>query len=143
MSRENVEVVRRIYESRTRDDGVWLTLVDRQFVMDYSRRLVDPFVMRVLDDPSGAEKHKRELFEAFEGPPVMEPVELIDVGDNVLAVLRISARGRTSGAATEVKVAHVITFRDGRPVQDVYYGEDRAAALEAERPPRSGESRDT
>jgi ketosteroid isomerase-like protein len=130
MSEENIEMVRRIFASRTRGDGAWLKLVAPDFVMDYSRRLIDPFVIRGVDSPEGAARGREQL-EAWEEPPRMEPEELIDAGDKVLAFLHVSGRGRASGAEVDTHVAHVLTFRDGRAVEDVYFGEDRAAALEA------------
>jgi ketosteroid isomerase-like protein len=130
MSQENLETVRAIFRSRTRGDSEWLSLVAPDFVMDYSRRGVDPFVLRVLDGAE-ARKRGRELLEVWDGPPAMEPRRLVDAGDKVLAFLRVRSRGKASGVEVEVDVAHVITFRDGRPVEDKYFGEDTPAALEA------------
>jgi ketosteroid isomerase-like protein len=130
MSQESLDVTRGYFASRTRGDRDWLELVSPEFVMDYSRRLIDPFVLRGLDDPM-FKARGREQFDAWERPPAMEPEELIDAGDKVLAFLRVSGRCRTSGAEVDVHVAHVLTFRDGLAIEDAYFGEDRAAALEA------------
>jgi ketosteroid isomerase-like protein len=66
-----------------------------------------------------------------EGGFSFEPEELIDAGDNVVAFIHVSGTGKTSRAPVEERVATVWTFREGRPVASEYFGEDRAAALEA------------
>ncbi len=42
---------------------------------------------------------------------------LEEAGDRVLVVMRMTGSGAGSGAATEVRVATLTTFRDGRPVR--------------------------
>jgi ketosteroid isomerase-like protein len=130
MSRENVEIVRRIYALLTQGDDSWLELVAPEFVVDFSRRLVDPFVLRGRDDP-GFAVLQRELFEIWDEEPAWEPKELIYRENQVVAFIRFSGRGKSSGAQVEAHVANVWTFRDGMPTEFVYFGEDRAAALEA------------
>jgi ketosteroid isomerase-like protein len=130
MSEENIEIVRRVYASLTRGDDVWRDLVAPEVVVDFSRRLVDPFVARGRDDQVLASL-QRETLEIGEEPPTWEPEELIDAGDKVFAFIRTSGRGKASGAQVEARVANVWTFRDGKPVEFTYFGEDRAAALEA------------
>jgi hypothetical protein len=49
----------------------------------------------------------------------------------VLALLRISGRGKASGVDVETYVWNVVTFRDDEPVGTTYFGDDRAAAVEA------------
>jgi ketosteroid isomerase-like protein len=60
-----------------------------------------------------------------------QPEELIDAGDKVLAFIRTGGRGQASGVEVEAYVWNVWTFRDGKPVEWTYFGEDRGAALEA------------
>jgi ketosteroid isomerase-like protein len=43
--------------------------------------------------------------------------ELEEVGDRVLLVMRMTGTGAGSGATTEVQIATINTFRDGRPVR--------------------------
>jgi ketosteroid isomerase-like protein len=45
----------------------------------------------------------------------VEIEELEQSGDRVLVVMRMSGTGAGSGATTEVRVANLVTFRDGRP----------------------------
>jgi ketosteroid isomerase-like protein len=129
MSRENVEIVRLIYASLTRGgDGV-MDLVGPDFVVDFSRRRVDPFVVTL--DQEVFDAFRREVLQVWEAPPTWEPQELVDAGDKVFAFIRTRARGKASGAEVDAHVANVWTFRDGKPVELKYYGEDRAEALEA------------
>lgn len=103
-----------------------------EVVIDYSRRLIDPFVVRGLDDQS-LTAVRSAFMEVWQEPPVMEPLELRDAGDKVYALVCVSGRGRASGAGVEVHVAHVITFCDALAVEFTYFGDDIAAALEAAR----------
>jgi ketosteroid isomerase-like protein len=129
MSEENVETVRHLYELMTRGDDGLLELIAPDFVVDFSRRLIDPFVTRV--DPDALASFFREARETWGEFPRWEPEELIDGGDKVLAFIRFQATGRASGVEVDVHVANLWTFRDGKPVELKYFGEDRGAALEA------------
>jgi ketosteroid isomerase-like protein len=129
MSEENVEMVRRAYVALTRGDAELLRdMAPPDFTVDFSHRLVDPFVLRrdeLLVFFTG------EGRETWEGWPTYEPKELIDAGDFVVALIRTTARGKSSGVEVDALVWNVWTFRDGKPIEFKYFGEDRAAALEA------------
>ena len=129
MSEENVELVQGLYELMTRGDDGLLELIGHDFEVDFSRRLIDPFVVRV--DPDAFASFFEEARETWGELPTWEPEQLIDAGDKVLAFIRFRAKGRASGAQVDVHVANLWTFRDGTPVKLKYFGEDRAAALEA------------
>jgi uncharacterized protein len=60
----------------------------------------------------------------------LEPDELIDAGEQVVAVQRMRGRARASGIETEIRFAVVYTVRDGKIVRGREYWE-RAQALEA------------
>ena len=129
MSEENIELVQRAYVALTQGDAeVLRDLAPPDFTVDFSRRLVDPFVLRrdeLLAFLTG------EAVETWEGWPTYEPKELIDAGDVVVALIRTTARGKASGVEVDALVWNVWTFRDGKPIEFKYFGEDRAAALEA------------
>jgi ketosteroid isomerase-like protein len=61
----------------------------------------------------------------------VEAEELVERGDLVLAVLRMAGAGAGSGALTEVRIATVTTFSDGKPARTVEYldPEEARAAL--------------
>ena len=58
------------------------------------------------------------------------PLELIDVGDDVVAVMDISGTGRASGVSVTMRAADVYTLSSGKVVRQVGYP-DAAEALEA------------
>ena len=75
---------------------------------------------------------EREAVETWEGGRTgWQPVEVIDAGDKVLAFIRTSGRGKASGVDVEAYVWNLWTFREGKPAEWTYFGEDRVAALEA------------
>jgi len=51
MPEENIEIVRRVYESLTRGDDAWRELAAPELVVDFSRRRIDPFVAHGSNDP--------------------------------------------------------------------------------------------
>jgi len=129
MSEENVELVRRAYAALTRGDADSLRdLAGPEFVVNFSRRLVDPAVLS-RDEALGS--FFEQLRETWEDWPVWEPQELIEADDKVVALIRTSARGKGSGVEVEAYVWNLWTFRDGRLAEMKYFGDDRAAALEA------------
>jgi ketosteroid isomerase-like protein len=129
MSQENVEIVRLIYASLTRGGDGLMGLVGPDFVVDFSRRRVDPFVVTL--DQEVFDAAMREALEVWEAPPTWEPQELVDAGEKVFAFIRTRAQGKASGVEVDAHVANVWTFREGKPVELKYFGEDRAEALEA------------
>jgi ketosteroid isomerase-like protein len=60
----------------------------------------------------------------------LELEELIDAGEQVVAVQRLSGRGKASGIETKIRFAVVYTIRNGKIVRGREYWE-RAQALEA------------
>jgi ketosteroid isomerase-like protein len=129
MSQENVEIVRRLFALLSQgDEAVWDELPP-EIVFDFSRRLLNPVVVRGRDKVRAFWEGEGHVWEG--GHLGFQPKELIDAGDKVLAFLRISGRGKASGVEVGTYVWNVVTFRDGKPVETTYFGDDRAAALEA------------
>ena len=123
-------MVRRAYAALARGDEDSLhDLASPEFVVDFSRRLVDPFVLRGRDD--ALVFFLNQTREAWDDWPVWEPLEVIDADDKVVAFIHTSARGKGSGVEVDAHVWILWTFRDGKPVEFKYFGDDRAAALEA------------
>jgi ketosteroid isomerase-like protein len=60
----------------------------------------------------------------------MEPEEFLDVGERVVVVLSMRAKGLSSGVALERRDAMVFQLRDGKTMRLVYYN-SRKQALEA------------
>jgi uncharacterized protein len=51
-----------------------------------------------------------EMFEEYE----IDPVEFMERGEHVVAVLRQHGRGRTSGVEVEGEIVHLWTIREGK-----------------------------
>jgi ketosteroid isomerase-like protein len=130
MSQENVEIVRRLFVliSRGDDEALWDELPP-EAVFDFSRRLLDPVVLRGREEMRAWAERERQMWKG--GHFAWQPKELIDAGDKVLALTRVSGRGKASGVEVEAYVWAVATFRNGKPVELTYFGEDRAAAFKA------------
>jgi ketosteroid isomerase-like protein len=127
MSQENVEFVRGFFERIGRGEEPW-DLLPPDFVIDLSRRLMDPAMLR---GPDGIRAFYRDLDAAWADGARLEVEELIDAGDKVLVLIRFGGRGKMSGAEVEALVWNLWAFRDGEPVRWTYLGEGRAEALEA------------
>ncbi len=132
MSRENVEVVRRLHDADARRDSeALLLLYDEDVELDYSRIPHAEVIGRGLyRGHEGLRSWYRDWFEAWESfEQVCE--ELIDAGEEVISVLRQRGRGRASGAEVELRqVAAVWTIREGKITRLVAFP-SREEALEA------------
>jgi hypothetical protein len=83
MSEENVEIVRRVYVALSQgEEDTLREMAVPELVVDFSRRLVEPGVLRGRDEALAALGQVREPWDDW---PVWEPQELIDAGDKVLA----------------------------------------------------------
>jgi ketosteroid isomerase-like protein len=132
MSRENVEVVRRLYEAARRGDAeTVLSLYHREVELDFSRIPHATVIGRGLyHGHEGLRSWYREWDEAWESfEQVYE--ELIDVGEHVISVWSQRGRGRMSGAEVELRRAGAVwTVSNGQVVRLVGFP-SREEALEA------------
>ena len=63
----------------------------------------------------------------------VEAEDLVENGDRVMLVLRMSGTGAGSGALTEVRMAMITTFRDGKPLRtEEFLDPDEARAALAD-----------
>jgi ketosteroid isomerase-like protein len=74
-----------------------------------------------------------ELQEAFDGI-VFEPVDLVDVGEHLVAEVRMSGKSRVGGVPTEMTLAVLYTLRDGKVVRGREYASRDEAIAAASRP---------
>jgi len=110
----NVEALQRGYEALNRGD--------LSGVLD----LLDPEIEWHEPEPSpDAGSHTgRESFEgflrgwiaSFDGFKV-EPEQVVERDDNLIAVVHQSGRGRASGVQVDARLAHVWTVKDGRAIR--------------------------
>lgn len=132
MSRENVEIVRRVYEAAARRDSTTvLSLYDPDVEWDMSHHpygeMFEPGGSRLGHEGLRAWFH--EWYEAFEGFE-HECQELIDAGEQVVSVGIDRAHGRESGVAVERHIAGLWTIREGRIVRVAWFP-TREEALQA------------
>jgi uncharacterized protein len=111
----NTELIRQGYEAFNRGD------------LDAVLDLFDPAIeIGVLDDGLMAGDFRghdgframlaenSEMFDAYRN----EPEEIIEANDeSIVVVIRSVARGRTSGAQVEGRLAHLWTLRDGKVIR--------------------------
>jgi ketosteroid isomerase-like protein len=111
VSSENIEIVRRHYRAWSEGD---LDEVIGAFAEDVEwhghPRLPEPGPYLSRDEVSRWMSQFREAW----GELSAEPVELVDAGDGVIALVHMSGRGRGSGVEVRGGVdVHVIRLRDG------------------------------
>jgi ketosteroid isomerase-like protein len=127
MSRENVEIVRRIWDAADRrDTQAVLSLYDSEVDLDVSGFPV------VATDASRYRGHEglRRLFAEWReiwDDADSQLVELIDAGERVVSVYNYRGRGRASGVSVEGVFATVWTIRDEKAVRvEWFVGRDEA-----------------
>jgi uncharacterized protein len=127
MSRENVELVRRIYDEGLfdADPARLLKLMGPDVEYVNPPEAVDPGVRRGRVEVAKALAALRE----FEWT-ANDLHELFDAGDTVVARVTFRARGRASEQQLAQDEAHTWTIREGRIVR-LEWGRDLSAALEA------------
>ena len=124
MSQENVEFVREVYAdigSLTAGAGGRIA-ADAEF--DFSAVYPDRPILTGVDALRGFRDGG-----PWAGAPIhFEPERFFDVDEErVLVFVRVSARGRDSGAPVDLPAAHEITIRDGYVVRfKVYLSRDEA-----------------
>ena len=138
MSEENVEIVRAAYEQFNRyhrakagDDPAeveaawqagkeWIAL-DLEYRED--PRWPGARTYRGLEECRSVWD---EYYEEF-GEQTFEPERFLDSGDQVVVIVRYSARGTSSGAAVEVTQGHLHTLRDAKIVKwEIYFNPQEA-----------------
>ena len=138
MSRENVDLVHRIYEAVARRDGVTpFGIYAEDIVWDLSNMERAPLYQKpVYVGHDEVREMWREALAAF-GEVDFDVEALTDSGDRVLAEIHERATGRSSGAQVEAIHFAVWTLKDGKAVRLQIF-DDRQQALEAaERPKES------
>jgi ketosteroid isomerase-like protein len=129
MSQENVELVRRAHEALNDGDmDALVALCDVEFRLDMSDRVFNP---AVYEGHAGIVRFYSEVRDVW-ASYLWQPEELVQTGENVVALLRSGGRGRGSGVEVERQTAMVWTVRDGRATALRFF-RDRDEALEAVR----------
>jgi ketosteroid isomerase-like protein len=128
MSRENVEVVRGIWEADRRRDAEAVQAAYAPDVEweDHAGLWGDWGVAR---GPDGIRQAWRRWYEAFEDVQ-MEFGDVAAAGDVVVVTYQLSARGRGSGVEVELSITLVWKLQAGKVVRIRAYT-NRGEALEA------------
>jgi ketosteroid isomerase-like protein len=131
MSQENVEVVRGLYEALARRDSVApFAAYAEDIVWDVSQsRVAFLDTQPVSQGHAGVRQGWREWLTAFSEIGA-EVGELIDAGDQVLAVIREREVGRASGVPVEATHVAVWTLAHGKVIRMQMF-DDRQQALKA------------
>ena len=127
MSRENVEVVRRIYEAFARGDIATLVSATDPEIRCYDRAghpgakvfYGHQGLLQLIEDD-------RQVFDEIR----WEPREFTEVGDRVVVPIRQSGRGKASGIPIQDDVVMVWTLDGGKALELHIYATEREA-LEA------------
>jgi ketosteroid isomerase-like protein len=139
MSQENVEIVRRWYDSmpslRDSDPEQEAAVLDEMF-RDY---LDEHYELHL----PGGYPEGDPVFRGREGIVALlamlrdawsewrfEPERFFDAGDQVVVFVLVVATGRASGMPIELPDAHLVAMRDGRMTSSRVY-RDRTEALDA------------
>jgi ketosteroid isomerase-like protein len=129
MSEENVEIIRRGFETMQRDG--WQTLFS---LIDPEFELTTPPDLAMEPDTYRGEAGLRRYFESFEDAmediQVVPEGEFLGAGDKVFVPFRLSARGRETGIEATQHAFQVWTMRAGKGLRVEIFA-SREQALEA------------
>jgi ketosteroid isomerase-like protein len=134
VSRENVEVVRGIYEGWALGDPETMRLIDPAIEVFPDPRSAWPGIEPSYRGHEGLGRYLRSIYDAFSEYRA-EAEDIRDAGDRVVTLAIERARGKQSGVPVNIRhTAHVWTLSGGRAVRlDVNWDRDealRAAGLE-------------
>jgi ketosteroid isomerase-like protein len=125
VSQENVETLRDAYEWVRVNGRFPAHLAVPDFVWDMSHFHGWPD-QQVYEGVQGAEDFFADwgsVWDAWE--PAVEGLH--DVGDKVVAILRVRGRSKMSATPIEMSMAHVVTFRGDKQARTDNYSDPREA----------------
>jgi ketosteroid isomerase-like protein len=125
MSADHIAVAKRMYDARNRGD-IEAVLAECDPDVEWHPHLATLGGKPILGH-AGVREYLASLKQDWESFH-HEPEEFFDLGDKVVAFLHTSARGKSSGIDIDVRVGHVLTFRNGKVLRFVTYL-DRSKAL--------------
>lgn len=130
MSRENLEIVRRLFDAISRRDAeAVLSFYDPDVEWDGSRAGPGAFIVGTYHGHDGLRRYFREWNEAWENVDY-HVEDLTDAGEQVISAVTSRGRGRASGVAVSYTQYALWTFRDGKIVRAAWF-QTREEALEA------------
>jgi ketosteroid isomerase-like protein len=130
MSQENVEAFKRGLDALNRRDlKALLEVLDPEVELHPAEPALLGGEATVYRGHEGAREEFRDVYEAFAELQI-EISEIRDLDDRIVAIGRIRARGRGSGAETESPWAYLVQFKNGKAIRGRSYL-DPKGALEA------------
>jgi ketosteroid isomerase-like protein len=119
MSQENLEVARRGYEHVIATQEVLDEDYHPDYVLDMSgfRGWPERQTYRGVDGLRAFIADWLEPWDEFE----FEVEELRDAGDKVVAVARQQGLSKATGVPVDMRLAHVITYHDGKAIRTQMY----------------------
>ena len=130
MSQENVEAFKRASDALNRRDvEALLEELDPEFEWHGDFLTAMGGKGTVYRGHEGIRKWLRDLYKTLSEYQAEYP-EIRDLGDRTVAIGRIRARGRASGAETESPIGSVLEFKNGKAIRGWTYL-DPKDALEA------------
>ena len=132
MSKENVEIVRRVYKAVGQGDTeAVLATYDPAVEWDFRESPFRDFLNEnVYRGHEGIRRFIRERYDDAWAEVEDHLDELIDAGEHVISVVTSRGRGRASGVEVNREHAGLWTIRAGRIVRVAWFG-TRAEAVEA------------
>jgi ketosteroid isomerase-like protein len=124
MSQERVELVQRGLVTLAKGEMLWDTLDEDVEIRDH-----DILDQQGYNGHAGFAQWLEDWGLAW-SEYTFEPEDFIDGGDVVVAVIHLTAKGRSSGIEIDRRDAIVYAFRDGKIATIDYYN-DKAQALQA------------
>lgn len=126
MSKENVALVRAVYDRfRADDNDAALALLDPEIEVRDRPEAPDPQVYHGHEGVLESLGASRATFDGLD----LVPEEFIDMGDQVVVVFRFRGTGRESGVPVDERLAHRWTIDDGKAVRMTVHS-SRDEALE-------------
>jgi ketosteroid isomerase-like protein len=114
MSQENVDAIRASYEAfNRRDFDALFEFYDPDIIWEQDERFVEPGTHY---GHTGVRHVFGSIFESFEDFQV-EVEEIFDLGDRILAILRISGTAKLTGMELATPGGHLFWFGDGKVVK--------------------------
>ena len=130
MSQENIQIVRRVFDALERPDASVRALWHPDVEFDVSRDIWGALMGGGrYHGMAGVRSWMLDLYSGWEKMD-LSCEELIDAGEQVIAVLSVRGRGRVSGIELEYRPAGIWTLRQGKIVQVVWFA-TRDEALQA------------
>jgi ketosteroid isomerase-like protein len=128
MSQENVDAVRASYEAfNRRDFDALFEYYDPDIVWEQDEKFVEPGTHY---GHAGVRQVFNSIFESFQDFQV-EVEETFDLGDRVLAILRVSGTAKLTGMELATPGGHLFWFRDGKAVKLKLFVDPAEARREA------------